>query len=165
MRLEIADRKFDPRDASRYREARKNLLGGKRLTPEPKPQPIEQPPEINQGTLGWTFGAFYFAGGNINLTYDRITIRKVINAVASFYGYPVNDLESECRTVAITRARHVAMYLARELTTKSLPAIGRMLGNRDHTTVMHGHQKIRRLIETDELLRKDIDAIRKLVCD
>jgi hypothetical protein len=175
MRLEIADRKFNPRDlATNYREARNNLMRGSWLKPkpEPKPEPIQLTPEpiqhateINHDAVGWTFGAFYFAGANINLTYEKITIRKVINTVAGFYGFPVNDLESKCHAKAMTHARHVAMYLARELTTKSLPAIGRMLGNRDHTTVMHGHQKIKRLIETDELLRKDIDAIRKLVCD
>jgi chromosomal replication initiator protein len=175
MRLEIADRKFNPRDLStNYREARNNLMGSSwlRPKPEPKPEPIQLAPEpiqhaheINLDAVGYTFGAYYSAEANIDLTYDKVTIRKVINAVAGFFGFPVNDLESQCRAAPITHARQIAMYLARELTTKSLPAIGRMLGNRDHTTVMHGHQKIRRLIETDELLRKDIDAIRKLVCD
>jgi chromosomal replication initiator protein len=62
--------------------------------------------------------------------------------VAAFYNVGLLDLRSQRRTQPVTFYRQVAMYLAKELTTHSLPAIGRQFGGRDHTTVLHAWRKI-----------------------
>lgn len=68
-------------------------------------------------------------------------IKPVIRAVAKYYGVSLADLVSCRRNCGVARPRHVAMYLAKELTRHSLPAIGRML-DRDHSTILHGCRKI-----------------------
>lgn len=67
---------------------------------------------------------------------------EIMNTVARYYGLTVDDLSSSSRFQAIVRARQVAMYLCRELTNLSLPKIGQLFGNRDHTTVMYACNKI-----------------------
>jgi hypothetical protein len=74
-----------------------------------------------------------------------VTIRSIQRCVSDFYGVGVMDLRSHRRTEPTTLYRHVAMYLCKELTTNSLPAIGRQFGGRDHTTVLHAFRKIVRL--------------------
>jgi chromosomal replication initiator protein len=69
------------------------------------------------------------------------------------------------RTKKIALARQEAMYLARESTEASLPQIGAALGGRDHTTVMHGYNKIIELLETDEELRQEIKQLRLRLFD
>lgn len=67
---------------------------------------------------------------------------EIMNTVAKYYGLTVDDLSSSSRFQAIVRARQVAMYLCREQTNLSLPKIGQLFGNRDHTTVMYACNKI-----------------------
>ena len=166
MRLEIADNISNAREISlRYQEARKRLMQPPvRLTPPPPPMRLESSePYSPPGNIrpGWSFGQYHFAGACINLDYKKVSIRRVIQEVADFFKLTVNDLESQCRTAPVVYARQIAMYLAREMTPKSYPMIGRFLGERDHTTAMHGHQKIRRLIQTDTAVKGDVDEIRK----
>ena len=71
-----------------------------------------------------------------------ISIRRIQKTVAAFYNVGLIDLRSARRTQPVTFYRQVAMYLAKELTTNSLPAIGRQFGGRDHTTVLHAWRKI-----------------------
>jgi chromosomal replication initiator protein len=80
--------------------------------------------------------------------------------VADFYRFEEDDLRGSRRTKDLALARQVAMYLSREETTNSLAQIGMALGKRDHTTVIHGHDKIARRIEEDEQLRRDVLAIK-----
>ncbi len=82
-----------------------------------------------------------------------LTIPQVMEATAYFYNLTSKDLTGQRRTKEIALARHVAMYLARELTEASLPQIGEAFGGRDHTTVLHGCKKIAENLERDEELR------------
>jgi len=83
-------------------------------------------------------------------------VSKVVATVAAYYGTTALDLVSWRKTADVVRMRHVAMYLARHLTTKSYPAIGKVMSDRDHTTIMHGVQKITRLMLTDLELAFDV---------
>jgi chromosomal replication initiator protein len=71
-----------------------------------------------------------------------ITPLEIMNAVANYYGITVNDLTGNSRVAQIAIARQVAMYICREQTNLSLPKIGQLFGNRDHTTVMYAFKKI-----------------------
>ena len=88
-------------------------------------------------------------------------LHQIRNAVCAYYGVSAQDLMSARRTVRIIRPRHVLFYLAKVLTGCSLPQIGRFLGGRDHTTVLHGVNKIACLKHSDAQLAADIVAIRK----
>jgi len=72
----------------------------------------------------------------------RPTLRAIIDMVSEFYELPPSDIRGGCRQLFIMRARHVAMYLCRELTLHSFPKIGRQFGGRDHTTVLYAWCKI-----------------------
>lgn len=91
------------------------------------------------------------------------TVAEISRASESYYGQPKGTAYGRSREKMPTQARHVAMYLATQMTGKSLADIGRYMGDRDHTTVIHGVNKIRRLVATDELVARQIEEIRKLV--
>ena len=78
-----------------------------------------------------------------------LTIKQIKSHVSDFFNVTESDLASKTRTKEIAHARQVAMYLSRELTSISLPKIGENFGNRDHTTVMHAYDKIKKLLDTD----------------
>lgn len=88
-------------------------------------------------------------------------VQKIIAAVCRFYGVRLLHLKSQRRSTRLVRPRHVAMYLAREMTSRSLPEIGFALC-RDHTSVIHGAKKIARLIETDAALAAEVAQIAAL---
>jgi chromosomal replication initiator protein len=84
--------------------------------------------------------------------------RSIIRAVAAHYGMTVETLLSPWRKAPVALARHVAMYLCRKLTDESLPTLGRAF-RRDHTSVLHGVQRITALVETDDELADTVDII------
>ena len=90
-------------------------------------------------------------------------LQQIRNAVCAYYGVPVAEVLSMRRTQKIMRPRHVLFYLCRVLTVCSLPQIGRFLDGRDHTTILHGFNKIACLKHTDAQLAADIAAIRKVL--
>jgi chromosomal replication initiator protein len=92
-----------------------------------------------------------------------LSIDQIIDAVAQFYNLGTKDLLGRRRSKDIVTARQVAMYLAREETDASLPQIGRALGGRDHTTVLHGYEKIRAKVEEDDRLRREMLTIKELL--
>jgi len=93
----------------------------------------------------------------------RITVDEIQKAVADHFKLKQLDLLSERRTRAVARPRHVAMYLAKQLTTRSYPDIGRRFGGRDHTTVLHAVKRIEALKATEAGLATDLETItRKL---
>jgi chromosomal replication initiator protein len=93
----------------------------------------------------------------------RITVDDIQKAAAEHFGLKQADLLSERRTRAIARPRQVAMYLAKQLTTRSLPDIGRRFGGRDHTTVLHAVRRIEELRGQDPSISADIETLaRKL---
>lgn len=92
-----------------------------------------------------------------------IPIEKIQTEVGNFYGVSVKEMKGTRRVQNIVLARQVAMYLARELTDNSLPKIGKEFGGKDHTTVIHAHAKIKSLIDEDDNLRLEIEAIKKKI--
>lgn len=89
----------------------------------------------------------------------KVTIDEIQRRVAEHYALKVNDLLSASRTRAVARPRQVAMYLAKKLTQRSLPEIGRRFGGRDHTTVMHAVKRIETLRTSDHELDRDVDRL------
>jgi chromosomal replication initiator protein len=93
----------------------------------------------------------------------KVTVDEIQKAVAEHYLLKQADLLSERRTRSVARPRQLAMYLAKNLTTRSYPDIGRRFGNRDHTTVLHAVRRIEQLKGEDASIAADVDAItRKL---
>ena len=93
----------------------------------------------------------------------RITVDDIQKACAEHYGMKQADLISERRNRAIARPRQAAMWLAKSLTTRSLPDIGRRFGGRDHTTVLHAVRRIEALRLEDAQLARDLEVLtRKL---
>ena len=88
-----------------------------------------------------------------------ITIEQVQRTVCDFYRVTLSDLKAKNRTTAVAFPRQVAMYLARHLTRASLADVGRAFGGRDHTTVLHGVDKIHALMQGDAKLRKTVDGL------
>jgi chromosomal replication initiator protein len=94
---------------------------------------------------------------------SELTVPQIIATVAKFYHLSEGDLTGRDRTKEVAAARHMAMYLAREETDSSLPQIGEALGGRDHTTVMHGWEKISSQIEHDDKRRREMLAVREMI--
>ncbi|MDE2355367.1 MAG: chromosomal replication initiator protein DnaA [Alphaproteobacteria bacterium] len=93
----------------------------------------------------------------------RVTVDDIQKASAEHFGLKQADLLSERRNRAVARPRQAAMWLAKQLTTRSLPDIGRRFGGRDHTTVLHAVRRIEALRATDGQLARDLEALmRKL---
>ncbi|EGN76051.1 chromosomal replication initiator protein DnaA [Idiomarina sp. A28L] len=84
-----------------------------------------------------------------------VTIDNIQRTVAEYYNIKVSDLTSKRRTRSVARPRQVAMALAKELTSHSLPEIGDAFGGRDHTTVLHACRKVKELIESDHEIQED----------
>jgi chromosomal replication initiator protein len=120
-----------------------------------------------EGALNKAMAYARLSGGHINMELvnmaladlvrkpDNMTIDQVIEAVCRYYNVATADLLSSSRKRAIAFPRQIAMYLARTETDASLPQIGESLGNRDHTTVLYGFEKIASLLETDAMARRD----------
>lgn len=89
----------------------------------------------------------------------KITITDIQEAVASFYDVQIESFASKKRTKSIAFPRQIAMYLARELTDYSLPKIGEVFGGRDHSTVIHAHEKISKMITEDERFRQELEEV------
>ncbi len=93
----------------------------------------------------------------------RVTIEEIQKRVAEHFSIRLSDMSSPRRARAVARPRQVAMYLAKQLTTRSLPEIGRKFGGRDHTTVMHAVRKIEELRASDRSFAEDIDLLRRMI--
>ncbi|MBM3491465.1 MAG: chromosomal replication initiator protein DnaA [Alphaproteobacteria bacterium] len=91
----------------------------------------------------------------------RVTIDEIQKRVASHYNIRLIDMQSARRARNVARPRQVAMYLAKQLTTRSLPEIGRRFGGRDHTTVIHAVKRIEELRQIDSSLAEDIELLRR----
>jgi chromosomal replication initiator protein len=91
----------------------------------------------------------------LNLQARLVTIENIQKTVADYYKLRMSDLVSERRSRSIARPRQVAMALAKELTSHSLPEIGAAFGGRDHTTVIHACKRVRELRESDARVRED----------
>jgi chromosomal replication initiator protein len=93
----------------------------------------------------------------------KITIEEIQRRVAEYYNVRLADMLSARRARAVARPRQVAMYLSKQLTTRSLPEIGRKFGGRDHTTVIHAVRKIDELRQADSGIEEDVDLLRRML--
>jgi chromosomal replication initiator protein len=93
----------------------------------------------------------------------RVTIEEIQKRVAAHFAIRLADMHSPRRARAVARPRQVAMYLSKQLTSRSLPEIGRKFGGRDHTTVMHAVRKIEELRASDHGFAEDIDLLRRML--
>jgi chromosomal replication initiator protein len=93
----------------------------------------------------------------------RLTIEEIQRKVAEHYNIRLTDMSSARRARAIARPRQVAMWLAKQLTQRSLPEIGRKFGNRDHTTVMHAVARVGDLMARDAAFAEDVELLRRML--
>ena len=91
----------------------------------------------------------------------RIKIEDILRIVSRHYGVSRNDLLSPRRQRSVVRPRQIGMYLAKQLTSRSLPEIGRRFGNRDHTTVLHAIRKISDELSGNARLKDEIEELKK----
>lgn len=99
----------------------------------------------------------------LNGAAKRVTVEEIQKTVANYHGMPVSVLLSKRRTRDIVRPRQQAMFLCKELTTRSLPDIGKRFGDMDHTTVMHACKRISKLIDENAGVRADVEHLRRLL--
>jgi chromosomal replication initiator protein len=95
----------------------------------------------------------------------RVKIEDIQRAVARHYNVSRSDMLSSRRTANVVRPRQIAMYLAKTLTLRSLPEIGRRFGGRDHTTVLHAVRKIETLADTDKGLADEIEILKQMLME
>lgn len=156
-------------------KARLERLNRRPIEPKPEPEPVQVlvTPEmlgklqdqINNlaDTLieqGNTIATLAKQMAEVNPYYTEI-----LDAVCEFYGVTRTDIVSARRTWDLTRPRMIAFYLGRKLTGLSLPQIGARTGNRDHTTVLHGANKISSQMQEDDILRDDLDVLEARIAE
>jgi chromosomal replication initiator protein len=129
-----------------------------------------------EGALNRVIAYARFHGRDINIDVAKDALRDILGAtnrqisfeliqktVSDYYRIKVADMFSQRRTRAIARPRQVAMWLARELTDRSLPEIGEAFGGRDHTTVLHACRKISELRFKDTILNNDVHVLMQTI--
>ena len=93
----------------------------------------------------------------------KLTIEEIQRKVAEHYNIRLTDMSSARRARNVARPRQVAMFLAKQLTSRSLPEIGRRFGNRDHTTVMHAVSRVAELMQADGSFAEDVELLRRML--
>jgi len=93
----------------------------------------------------------------------KVTIDEIQRKVAEHYNLRISDLLSPRRARAVARPRQVAMFLSKDLTSKSLPEIGRKFGGRDHTTVIHAVKRVEELKKSDNQVAEDVELLRRML--
>jgi chromosomal replication initiator protein len=165
--------------AARYRAAQDQNPGID--IPEPVLEYVAQSVVSNgrdlEGALNRLVAQWQFTTQTVSLASAEITLRDLVGAreprrvriediqrvVARHFNVSKADLLSSRRTRTIVRPRQIAMYLAKVLTPRSLPEIGRRFGGRDHTTVLHAVRKIEELIEGDKSLADEIELLKRMI--
>jgi chromosomal replication initiator protein len=165
--------------AARYEVAREHNRGLD--IPEPILEYVAQSVVSNgrdlEGALNRLVAQWQFTNHPVTIHSAEITLRDLIGAreprrvriediqrvVARHYNVSKADLLSSRRTRTIVRPRQIAMYLAKVLTPRSLPEIGRRFGGRDHTTVLHAVRKIEGMIEGDKTLAEEIELLKRMI--
>lgn len=160
MRLEIVDT-ADPRHlALNYKAARERLLTAQ---PKPKPAPVilkPLPDFVDPMSILWSMRlnakrGIMFRYGNLA---PGMSLTKICEAVCRHFGITNTDLCSHRRQSYLTKPRHIVAYLSRKYTGRSMPEIGRWLGNRDHTTILNS---LRRIGKEPDRFMADIEAIER----
>ena len=94
-----------------------------------------------------------------------VTVDKIQNTVSNYFNISLNDMLSQRRSRPLARPRQIAMFLAKRLTTRSLPEIGSSFANRYHTTVIHAVKTFSKLSEKDEEMKKNLIQIKNLLLE
>ncbi|WEG73333.1 chromosomal replication initiator protein DnaA [Vagococcus intermedius] len=94
---------------------------------------------------------------------NQLSILTIQEEVCNYYHIQLKDLKGKKRVKSIVVPRQIAMYLSREMTDNSLPKIGAEFGGKDHTTVIHSHEKIQQLLEHDPTIQKEVSEIKNLL--
>ena len=102
---------------------------------------------------------------NVNIIENKVDIDSIQTIVCKYFKISKNEMLSPRRSRYLVRPRQTAIYLAKMLTSKSLPEIGRSFANRDHTTVIHAVKTITRLSEQDDEMKKNINQIKDLLLE
>ncbi len=166
---------------TRYQVARAAMPGLD--IPDPVLQYVAQSVVSNgrdlEGALNRLVAQWQFTNVPVTISSAEITLRDLIGAreprrvrieeiqkvVSRHFNVSKSDLLSSRRTRTIVRPRQIAMYLAKAMTPRSLPEIGRRFGGRDHTTVLHAVRKIEELIKADRSLGDEVELLRKMIED
>jgi chromosomal replication initiator protein len=90
-------------------------------------------------------------------------MEEIQKRVAEHFKIRISDMSSARRARAVARPRQVAMYLSKQLTSRSLPEIGRAFGGRDHTTVMHAVRKVEELVKQDSAFAEDVELLTRML--
>lgn len=149
----------------RYRSARTTFFPRR-----PVARPRIPPPEPIVPTIVYAFPIEIARPARLDLIEEarqiaalagkRVRVLEITRACAEHFNIHLRDLLSHRRSRWIVRPRQIVMYLSKEMTTRSLPEIGRLMHGRDHTTVLHGYRKIASLIEAGDPIAADVEAIR-----
>jgi|SRR3990167_1131200 len=91
----------------------------------------------------------------------RPSVVQIKRRVCAAYSITLLEMDGSCRHLKLTRPRQIAAYLARDLTAKTMAEIGRLMGNRDHTTIVHAYKKISALRAADPELDKELTALER----
>lgn len=97
----------------------------------------------------------------VSLSKEKLTAKKIKRIVADYYNIPIKILNSTTRVKTVTNARHIAMYLIKELLNESFVNIGNEFGGKDHTTVISAYNKVKKNIETNYEFKKTIEGLKK----
>ncbi len=95
----------------------------------------------------------------INAKKKTVSIRKIAECVANFYSITIDDLIKQSRRKEYVKPRQAAMYITRKELGSSFPAIGEFFGGRDHTTVMHGVEKVEKAVSAQDQIKQELDLI------
>lgn len=99
----------------------------------------------------------------VNTIKEKVTVEEIVKIVAEKFGIKINELKAAKKNKNLTVPRHIAMYLARKLTTSSYPDIGEKIGGRDHSTVIYACNKIKKLIDMDGSIKIVIQNIEDIL--
>ncbi|OWU85644.1 chromosomal replication initiation protein [Oceanicola sp. 22II-s10i] len=99
----------------------------------------------------------------LRLSERKVTVEEIQRKVADHYSIRLSDMLGPKRVRSLARPRQVAMYLAKTMTSRSLPEIGRRFGGRDHTTVLHGVRRIEELMAIDGQVAEDLELLRRML--
>jgi chromosomal replication initiator protein len=97
--------------------------------------------------------------GMVNTKKKVVSLKKIAISVAEFYNITMDDMVKQSRRKEFVKPRQIAMFLARKELGSSFPTIGEFFGGRDHTTVMHGVEKMEKLTKVDEPLKQELEMI------
>ena len=95
----------------------------------------------------------------VNAKKKAVTMSKIAESVANFYGISMEDLVKQSRRKEFVKPRQTAMYIARKELGNSFPSIGEFFGGRDHTTVMHGVEKLEKAVADNDGIKQELELI------